>query len=1208
MNTFCYCWVKPFVKNFAKPFQEVSLPRNCSPQLLQKRIHEFKKGLFSHLVRVFWPKTLPYALGYCLTAASYLCICVLIGKFVKWLEEGDSLYEGLVMAGTVSFLSLLAVVMHHRYFYRMHVMGGVVRSALMGEIFEKVLKMTKETIERIGSGHVLSIVSSDLHMCDLLFLFASFVWISPIYALANGCLLYLTIGWSGLLGLLVLVLFVPLQALFGKLFIKFHKECSKYTDSKMKKLTELIEHIYPLKAHCLETTYLNSIKELRHQELKETRKSGALRSSNMIIFFSAQGLVSLVVFGTYLGLGNQLETEVVFTTLALLTNAQYFLSVALPFGIEFLSEFYVACRRIESLLREKEVQRTPEPEVADLEVREFSLGNQEEGVCRTYRTDIDTTNLQDNFCRSDKRTFSAFTEKEVSEEFTWKLSNQVLAKQVDFPKNKLSCIVGPVGCGKSTLLYSMLNEEGFAQVCISGSVALSEQKPCIISGTFKDNILFGREFSHKKYQRVIKAACLQPDLKSMGSYDQTLIDESTLSGGQKARVGIARALYSESDVYVFDDPFSALDPQVTNSIFQNCILGLLKDKTRIVVTHNLAVLPQADNIIVLGRKGCKFQGSFFEMQQKPSYKKLLTGYQFQAPTTETHDSFEATAKDSQETESSSKAKLSSLWELFKRGLLGRFTLVAVAVLYLGGQFLYMSVSLWVAGSSHNLEDLVWIVCGLVVVSVLRSHFFYQSILQATKQLHDLMLLKLTQSPIWFFDKTSAGSITNCFGYHIKMLDNFLPFVLVDFLQIFFVLLGIFVTSVYINPVLVVPLGVLVTVAVCMYHKSLPAIKHFRDLEHKSFESLHSLILSSLSGVVTIRALDSTKFFSAKFSELAETACKHYYLYVSAYRYLQFNLDLCGVGFSVATIFSSVALKGYLDPGLIGASLVFCLQVISYIVWTFRQWGEVQNNMLSLQRVIAFKSLPEETQSHKASIQVETGSIEFCKVDMCYEEGTNVLNKVNLKIEPGSKVGIIGRSGCGKSSMLRALLGLNSLSHGKVYVDNVDISSVSLSSLRKNFGVITQNPFIFKGTLRENLDLYKCSSEEAIWQALSEVSLQKRILKRKCGLDSQIDDLKLSAGEKQILCLARTFLLRHKVVILDEATSNIDLPSEETILGILKDKLRSCTVVSVAHRMNTLVDFDLVVILDQGSIVTAEHPSCLLQTDNLFSQGISQTTA
>jgi ABC-type multidrug transport system fused ATPase/permease subunit len=985
----------------------------------------------------------------------------------------------------------------------------------------------------------------------------------------------------------------------------------------------------------------------------------------MIIFFCSQGIVSLVTFGSYVGMGNILKSDVIFPSLALLTNAQYFICIALQFGMEFLAEVYGACDRVDKLLKERnERSRENSLEAAAQEEKEE---NEERYAIRVNRVsgywggdDITQSvinlkpvhNKQDSMTSLTDRIERAYTSRAKFSPDSKRIHpsrrlsqiqdarrNSISAGlaffsdlkldrtlptaptliptnlesvpgvltniSISLPSNKLTVITGPVGSGKSLLLNILLKELPIQQgnVSISGSISYYDQNPCIINSTIRENILFGKEYNAEKYEEVVNWCGLGPDFSKFPRGDESEVGEkgSSLSGGQRARIALARTLYSDRDIIILDDPLSALDANLAQHIIHNCLKSMSRYKTVILVTHSKAALGCADWLLVMNSGRVSYLGTPEDYMKEDRIESDI----IDNPTSEEIKERDVNLGSeiiSIEEKSTNSVPFQTYWCYINSGLLNSWTCPLIVILSLLAQGAYLSIPLWLGywADAFDQDDLYYLetfcilVSALILLSSLRNHFFYQSLLSSNSSIHNSVLNNLLHARCSFYDMNPSGRILNRVGQDISRMDSELPYVMVDLVQVLGIVAGLVLVTIIINPIMIVVCTILLVLSIYTYRNAMPITRNLRRAESLKASELQSLFISTIDSLVTIRSLSAQAFFQQKMQIKLHEAMSAYFWYVSSARWMNFRLDLIAALFSAFTSFAAVANKGLYGSGYVGASLVFSLQIVSYVVWMVRQLGETENTMTSTERVMQYQHIEQEGELDEGKIEITEGKVKFDRVWMKYQEGLEpALKNVSFKVK-GKKIGIVGRSGSGKSTILQVLMRLSEIYEGSINIDDVEISSVGLHNLRKNIAVISQNTFLMQTTIRKNLDITQTCSDDEIFKALHKVKLSNLIRSYPNKLDTNISDLILSQGQKQLLCVARVLLNKKKILILDEATASIDTSHEALIRKILNSAFSDCTIIEIAHKPSGILDAENVLVLENGAVKDLARTEDLLK--------------
>ncbi|XP_052092541.1 multidrug resistance-associated protein 1-like [Mytilus californianus] len=702
-----------------------------------------------------------------------------------------------------------------------------------------------------------------------------------------------------------------------------------------------------------------------------------------------------------------------------------------------------------------------------------------------------------------------------------------------FEERKLIAVVGIVGSGKSSLISSILGEmeKTKGKVQVAGSIAYVTQEAWIQNMTIKENILYGKQYDEKMYSRIIDSCCLKPDLKSLPADDLTEIGERgiNLSGGQKQRVNVARAVYADADIYLFDDPLSAVDAHVGRDLFHNVIgpNGLLKNKTRILVTHGVHWLPHVDRIVVMDNGQISEEGTFDELvAHNGPFAQFL----------KQHLATEELSDDDDEQ---------------------RLTL------FLYGMFLF-------AGFAN-----------------------------ASSSLHQKMLRCIMHCPMSFFDTTPVGRIINRFSSDIDVIDERFRRYSNFFIGMLTTLLSIVIVIVIQTPlalIAVVPVSVLFILLIRFY---LPTARQLKRIEAVTRSPIFNFFSETINGASVIRAYKSQNRFVYKLYKRLDINSGFYFAANTAMGWVGVRIQSFGnlVVFAAALF---AVLSENLSGADVGLSLSYAMQIMMTMNAVMQILSFLQMDLISIERVDEFTHLdpeadwikPERPPEHWPDI----GCIQFVDYSTRYRAGLDlVLKGIFFDIKGGEKIGIVGRTGAGKSSLTLSIFRLIEKSSGNIIIDGMKIDGIGLHDLRSQISILPQDPVIFSESLRENLDPKNEFSDEQIWKALACAHLKDYIANQNQCLETELGEGggNLSVGQRQLLCLARTLLHKRKILILDEATAAVDMETDALIQQTIRTQFADCTVLSIAHRINTIMDYDRILVMDQGCIAQFDTPSSLL---------------
>uniref|UniRef100_A0A673TNA9 Multidrug resistance-associated protein 4 n=1 Tax=Suricata suricatta TaxID=37032 RepID=A0A673TNA9_SURSU len=1152
-----------------------------------------KPSLTKAIIRCYWKSYLVLGIFTLIEEGTKVIQPIFLGKIINYFENHNpadsvALHEAYIYAAVLSACTLVLAILHHLYFYHVQCAGMRLRVAMCHMIYRKALRLSNTAMGKTTTGQIVNLLSNDVNKFDQVTIFLHFLWAGPLQAIAVTALLWMEIGISCLAGMAVLIILLPLQSCIGKLFSSLRNKTATFTDVRIRTMNEVITGIRIIKMYAWEKPFSDLVTSLRRKEISKILRSSYLRGMNLASFFVASKIILFVTFTTYVLLGNVITASHVFVAVSLYGAVRLTVTLFFPAAIERVSESVVSIRRIQNFLLLDEIPQRSLPLPSD-------------GKIMVHVQDL-----------------TAFWDK-ASETPTL----QGLAFTVR--PGELLAVVGPVGAGKSSLLSALLGElpRDRGLVSVHGRVAYVSQQPWVFSGTVRSNILFGKKYEKEQYEKVIKACALRKDLQLLEDGDLTVIGDrgATLSGGQKARINLARAVYQDADIYLLDDPLSAVDAEVGRHLFELCICQTLHEKVTILVTHQLQYLKAASQILILKDGKMVQKGTYTEfMKSGVDFGSLLKKEDEEAdqspapvsPTLRTRSFSESSVWSQQ----SSKQ---SLKDGHPEGQKVAYILQDWWLSYWANEQSALNVT--GSGKENVTEklDLHWylgIYSGLTVATVLfgiaRSLLVFYVLVNSSQALHNKMFESILRAPVLFFDRNPIGRILNRFSKDIGHMDDLLPLTFLDFIQTFLQVCGVVGVAVAVIPWIAIPLIPLAIIFFVLRRYFLETSRDVKRLESTTRSPVFSHLSSSLQGLWTIRAYKTEERFQELFDAHQDLHSEAWFLFLTTSRWFAVRLDAICAIFVIVVAFGSLILAKTLDAGQVGLALSYALTLMGMFQWSVRQSAEVENMMISVERVIEYtdleKEAPWEYQNRPPPTWPQEGMIVFDNVNFTYSlDGPLVLKHVTALIKPREKVGIVGRTGAGKSSLISALFRLSE-PEGKIWIDKILTTEIGLHDLRKKMSIIPQEPFLFTGTMRKNLDPFDEHTDEELWSALAEVQLKECIEDLPGKLDTQLAESgsNFSVGQRQLVCLARAILRKNRILILDEATANVDLRTDELIQKKIREKFAQCTVLTIAHRLNTIIDNDKIMVLDSGRLREYDEPYVLLQNEeSLFYKMVQQ---
>ncbi|XP_032768995.1 multidrug resistance-associated protein 1 isoform X2 [Rattus rattus] len=1174
-------------------------------------------------------------------------ILELIISFVNDREAPD--WQGYLYTALLFVSACLQTLALHQYFHICFVTGMRIKTAVVGAVYRKALVITNSARKSSTVGEIVNLMSVDAQRFMDLATYINMIWSAPLQVILALYFLWLNLGPSVLAGVAVMILMVPFNAVMAMKTKTYQVAHMKSKDNRIKLMNEILNGIKVLKLYAWELAFQDKVMNIRQEELKVLKKSAYLAAVGTFTWVCTPFLVALSTFAVFVTVDekNILDAKKAFVSLALFNILRFPLNI-LPMVISSIVQASVSLKRLRIFLSHEEL----EPD----SIERWSI--------------------------KDGGGMNSITVKNAT--FTWARDEPPTLNGITFaiPDGALVAVVGQVGCGKSSLLSALLAEMDKVEghVTLKGSVAYVPQQAWIQNDSLRENILFGRPLQEHCYKAVMEACALLPDLEILPSGDLTEIGEKgvNLSGGQKQRVSLARAVYCNSDIYLFDDPLSAVDAHVGKHIFEKVVgpMGLLKNKTRILVTHGISYLPQVDVIIVMSGGRISEMGSYQELLDrdgafaefvrtyanteqdlaseddsvsglgkeskpvengilvtdavgKPLQRHLSNSSSHSVVTNQQHSSTAELQKSGVKEETwklmeadkaqTGQVKLSVYWNYMKAiglciSFLSIFLFLCNHVSALASNYW---LSLWtddhpaVNGTQENRNFRLSVYGALGILQGVAVFGYSMAVsiggIFASRRLHLDLLQNVLRSPMSFFERTPSGNLVNRFSKELDTVDSMIPQVIKMFMGSLFSVIGAVIIILLATPiaaVIIPPLGLVYFFVQRFYVASSRQLKR---LESVSRSPVYSHFNETLLGVSVIRAFEEQERFIRQSDLKVDENQKAYYPSIVANRWLAVRLECVGNCIVLFAALFAVISRHSLSAGLVGLSVSYSLQITAYLNWLVRMSSEMETNIVAVERLKEYSETEKEAswqiqETAPPSTWPHSGRVEFRDYCLRYREDLDlVLKHINVTIEGGEKVGIVGRTGAGKSSLTLGLFRINESAEGEIIIDGINIAKIGLHNLRFKITIIPQDPVLFSGSLRMNLDPFSQYSDEEVWMALELAHLKGFVsaLPDKLNHECAEGGENLSVGQRQLVCLARALLRKTKILVLDEATAAVDLETDDLIQSTIRTQSEDSTVLTIAHRLNTIMDYTRVIVLDKGEIRECGAPSELLQQRGVF---------
>ncbi|KAF7847338.1 hypothetical protein BT93_L3072 [Corymbia citriodora subsp. variegata] len=1140
---------------------------------------------------------------------------LLLNAFIEVAEGKESFkYEGYVLAMSLFFSKSLESLAQRQWYFRSRLIGLQVRSLLSAAIYRKQLRLSNASRLTHSGGEIMNYVSVDAYRIGEFPFWFHQTWTTSLQLCIALVILFHAVGLATIASLVVIIITVLCNTPLAKLQHKFQTRLMAAQDERLKACTEALLNMKVLKLYAWEIHFKNVIESLRMVEYKWLSAVQLRKAYNGFLFWSSPVLVSAATFGACYFLNIPLHASNVFTFVATLRLIQDPIrSIPEVIGVVI----HVAFTRIVKFLEAPELQNSNVRQKRNFEKVDHTI------IIR-------------------------------SANFSWEgnsLNPTLRSINLEVRPGEKIAICGEVGSGKSTLLAAILGEVPNTQGTIHfyGKIAYVSQNAWIKTGSIQENILFGSAMDSWRYQETLERCSLVKDLELLPYGDLTEIGERgvNLSGGQKQRIQLARALYQDADTYLLDDPLSAVDAHTATNLFNEYIMGALSGKTVLLVTHQVDFLPTFDCVLLMENG---------EILQAAPYHQLLASSQEFQDLVHAH---KETAGSERLAEVTSSTKQGASLQEIKKTYLGKqqkapkgsqlikqeereigdtgfkpylqylnqnkgyvyFAMASLChVMFVACQ---ISQNSWMAANVENPQVstlhliVVYLVIGFSSTLFLLSRSLSVVVLglRSSKSIFSQLLNTLFRAPMSFYDSTPLGRILSRVSSDLSIVDIDVPFSLVFAVGA--------TTNAYSN------LGVLAVVTWQVLFVSIPMIYFAIRLQRYYFSSAKELmrldgttksyvanhLAESVAGAMSIRAFEEEERFFRKNLELIDENASPFFHNFAAKEWLVQRLETLS-----ATVLSSAALcmvllpPGTFSPGFVGMALSYGLSLNMSLVYSIHNQCTLANHIISVERLNQYMHVPSEApllieDNRPPTNWPSVGKVKIVDLQIRYRADTPlVLQGISCTFEGGHKIGIVGRTGSGKTTLIGALFRLVEPAGGKVLVDGVDITKIGLHDLRSRFGIIPQEPTLFNGTVRYNLDPLSQHADQEIWEVLGKCQLQEAVQEKQEGLDSMVveDGSNWSMGQRQLFCLGRALLRRSQILVLDEATASIDNATDLILQRTIRAEFSNCTVITVAHRIPTVMDCTKVLAISDGKLVEYDEPMELMKReDSLFGQLVKE---
>ncbi|CAH0557074.1 unnamed protein product [Brassicogethes aeneus] len=1105
-------------------------------------------------------------------------------------------------AGMVLFLNIFRIIFFHNYTLILQQFALKVRTAYSSLIYRKALKLSPSALNDISLGNIVTIITKDVTSFEENVWTINDMWVGAVQSVYVSYLVYSKMGPTSLIGLSLMFLVFPLQMYFAKVVMKMRLKMNKKTDDRLQIMQEVLSAIKIIKIYTWEKFFDNKVTEARHEELMIMLKTFYIRVVVILIGLFSSKVSFYFLIMVYLWFGYTTNVEMVFYVLTCLEGLRSILAIDIPYGLSRGADMYAALIRITKVLNAEEI-------------KDYDSSDD------TNKPLIELNNVSVHI-------------KDI----------QIL-KHINLRiSSGLTLVSGTVGCGKSSLVKTMLRDFPLKDgtVNVNGSISYASQDPWLFPSSVKQNIIFGQKYDHRRYHEVVRVCALEYDFSLLDHGDETIVADKglNLSKGQQARVNLARAVYKDSNIYLLDDSLTALDANIQDYIFNECIGGFLQGKLVILVTQNVNHLKLADNVLIMDNGVVSYFG---EPQEKIAYimepktdkkskskEEIIEDEKDVDETKETNDNENEKQHVYQETKRSGGVELRTYTKYFRFGG-GYLVLFGIIILCIIAQTTesYASnlITRWVdenqkavdlEGSQNTSEYeksiaqanfTINIYSGTIFLSIfmdlIRVYFMLNVARLASLNIHKAMTSSIINSVMIFFDNHFIGNILNRFSQDLSNVDEQVSNILLDIMIIIFETFGIIFIITSVNWIFFMPAVIFIVMAFVLRYLYMPAGRSLKRLEAMTRSPLIGHLNSSLEGLTTIRAYRAQTILKDEFDRHQDLFTSAHFMMMCTSRAFTYIVDLC------CTILLSFIVVRFLffetdtSAGDVGLVITQVMLLSDQVQWGIRQYADLENQMTSVERVLEYT---ENRKEVKEGVKIENwpqdGQVRFKNVSLKYGNGERVLHDISFVVEAKQKIGIVGRTGAGKSSIISTLFRLYDI-EGQILIDNVDTKTLNLDFLRQSIAIIPQDPVLFSGTMRSNIDPTYLYTDEQIWEVIDKVKLKPLVPSLELVISEKGSNF--SSGQRQLICLARAIIRKNKIVVLDEATANMDPKTDALLHDTITENFSNCTVFIIAHRLHSIIDADKILVLSKGEIMECDSPNKLLENkEGYFSKMVEKS--
>ncbi|XP_058750270.1 ABC transporter C family member 8-like [Vicia villosa] len=1152
---------------------------------------------------------------------------LILYAFVNYSNRTEAdLRKGLSIVGILIFTKVFESLSQRHWFFNSRRSGMKMRSALMVAVYQKQLKLSSSARTRHSAGEIVNYIAVDAYRMGEFPWWFHLTWTCALQLVLSIVILFGVVGIGAIPGLVPLLICGLLNVPFARILQNCQSQFMMAQDKRLRSTSEILNSMKIIKLQSWEEKFKKLVDSLRDKEFVWLSKAQKLKAFGSFLYWMSPTMISAVVFlGCAISKSAPLNAETIFTVLATLRNMAEPVRM-IPEALSIMIQVKVSFDRLNNFLLEEELN-------ADDSERNFKQ-------CSGNAVEIQDGN------------------------FIWdheSVSPTLTHVNLEIKRGQKIAVCGPVGAGKSSLLYAILGEISkiSGTVNVGGNLAYVSQSSWIQSGTVQDNILFGKPMDKTRYEKAITACALDKDINDFSHGDLTEIGQRgiNMSGGQKQRIQLARAVYNDADIYLLDDPFSAVDAHTAAILFNDCVMTALGAKTVILVTHQVEFLSEVDTILVMEsgkviQSGCYENlltaGTAFELlvsahkdtiaelnqdnENKRDYENEVSsnpqdslGFHLTKDPNEGDSSSIKGPIGVQLTQEEEKVTGDAGWKPFWDYInysKGSFMLCLIVLAQSVFIALQTASTFWLAIAIKIPKVTNATLIGVYAsISFASSAFIYVRTyltallgLKASTVFFSSFTTAIFNAPMLFFDSTPVGRILTRASSDLSIMDFDIPYSITFVASIsieILVVISIMASVTWQVLIVAVP-AIVASIFIQKYYQA--TARELIRINGTTKAPIMNFAAETSLGVVTVRAYNMSDRFFKNYIKLVDTDASLFFHSNVAMEWVVLRIEAVqNLTVITAALLLILLPQGYVSPGLVGLSLSYAFTLTgAQIFWT-RWFSNLSNYVISVERIKQFIHIPAEPpatveDNQPPSSWPSKGKIELQGLEVRYRPNAPlVLKGITCTFKEGSRVGVVGRTGSGKSTLISALFRLVEPSRGDILIDGINICSMGLKDLRTKLSIIPQEPTLFKGSIRTNLDPLDMYSDDEIWKAEEKCQLKETIRELPSLLDSSVSDEggNWSLGQRQLFCLGRVLLKRNRILVLDEATASIDSATDAILQRVIRQEFAECTVITVAHRVPTVIDSDMVMVLSYGKVVEYDEPSKLMETNSSFSKLVAE---